>query len=49
MAYAKIAPSLLKAVADIGAPTDEYPLILWRASLSQKWNVPSDPAVLKVP
>jgi hypothetical protein len=42
-------PLLLNAVAGICPPTSGYPFNLCLASLSQKWNVPSEPAVLKVP
>jgi hypothetical protein len=40
---------MLKAEAEIDPPTLGYPLSLHLASLSQKWNVPSDPPVLNVP
>jgi hypothetical protein len=42
-------PDLLKVVAVMLPPTLGYPLSRCLASLSQKWNVPSLPAVLKVP
>ncbi len=42
-------PSLLKDEAEIDPPTAGYPFSLHLASLSQKWNVPSEPAVLNVP
>lgn len=48
-AYAKMLPVLLKVVATMEPPTAGYPLRRCLASLSQKWKVPSEPAVLKVP
>ena len=42
-------PVLLKVVAVMFPPTFGYPFSLCLASLSQKWKVPSLPAVLKVP
>ena len=42
-------PVLLKSVAVMLPPTSGYPFSLCLASLSQKWNVPSAPAVEKVP
>lgn len=42
-------PELLNAVDEMVPPVDGYPFSLCLASLSQKWNVPSEPAVLKVP
>ncbi|KAH6604614.1 hypothetical protein Trco_006321 [Trichoderma cornu-damae] len=46
---AKMLPDLLNVVAVMLPLTLGYPLSRCLASLSQKWNVPSDPAVLKVP
>lgn len=42
-------PLRLNSVAEMDPPTSGYPLSLCLASLSQKWKVPSLPAVLKVP
>jgi hypothetical protein len=42
-------PFLLNVVEVMLPPTWGYPLSRCLASLSQKWKVPSDPAVLKVP
>lgn len=42
-------PVLLNVVDVMLPPTFGYPLRRCLASLSQKWNVPSLPAVLNVP
>lgn len=42
-------PVWLKAVAEMVPPVVGYPLSLCFATPSQKWNVPSEPAVLNVP
>jgi hypothetical protein len=49
MAYAKMSPLREKPVAVMEPPTSGYPFRRCFASLSQKWKVPSEPAVLKVP